>query len=84
MVYSPKELAMRILKVGARKVWLDPTKMEAIQQTKTREGIRELIAQGAIKRKFTLRGSYKSAKGPFLFPKEDLTLIKQPSEPLSQ
>ncbi|GAM27407.1 hypothetical protein SAMD00019534_105830, partial [Acytostelium subglobosum LB1] len=73
MLYSPKELAMRLLKVGARKIWLDPTKMETIQQTRTRSGIRDLISQGVIKRKFTIRGSNKPSRGPFLIPKVDLS-----------
>ncbi|EGG21337.1 hypothetical protein DFA_01218 [Cavenderia fasciculata] len=74
MPFSPKEIAMQLLKVGSRKVWLDPSKMETIQKTKTREGIRELIAQGLIKRKFTIRGSYKASRGPFLYLKQDPSL----------
>ncbi|KYQ88976.1 hypothetical protein DLAC_10476 [Tieghemostelium lacteum] len=60
------------MKVGFRKIWLDPNQMEKIQSTRTREGIRDLIQQGLIKRKFTTRGSYKPSKGPFLYAKEDI------------
>ncbi|EAL72661.1 hypothetical protein DDB_G0270622 [Dictyostelium discoideum AX4] len=66
-----RDLAIRYLGVGAKKVWLDPTQMDKISKVKTREGIRELIAQGLIKRKFTIGGSYKPSRGPFLFPKDE-------------
>eukprot|EP01132_Coremiostelium_polycephalum_P002669 gene2669-3312_t len=75
--FSPKELAMRVMKLGFNKIWLDPTQMEKIQSTKTRAGIRELIAQGLIKRKFTIRGSYKPKRGPFLVPR-DPNFVRNP------
>ncbi|EGC31784.1 hypothetical protein DICPUDRAFT_156301 [Dictyostelium purpureum] len=67
-----KDLAMRYLKVGAKKVWLDPTQMEKIRETKTREGIRQLISEGIIRRKFTPGGSWKPSRGPFLNPKDSV------------
>ncbi|KAK5575860.1 hypothetical protein RB653_006994 [Dictyostelium firmibasis] len=67
-----KDLAIRYLGVGAKKVWLDPNQMDKIKSVKTREGIRDLIAQGLIRRKFTVGGSCKPARGPFLYPKEEV------------
>ncbi|KAF2078641.1 hypothetical protein CYY_000012 [Polysphondylium violaceum] len=72
MLFNAKELAMRFMGVGWRKVWCDPTQMEKIKNTRTRAGIRELIAQGIIKRKFTERGSNKPKRGPFFIPKDSV------------
>uniref|UniRef100_A0A6B2LV25 Large ribosomal subunit protein eL19 domain-containing protein n=1 Tax=Arcella intermedia TaxID=1963864 RepID=A0A6B2LV25_9EUKA len=51
-----KRLAMSLLKVGQRKVWLDPSKMKVIESARTREAIRDLIAQNVIQLKPGYRG----------------------------
>jgi large subunit ribosomal protein L19e len=44
-----KRLAAKILKVGESRVWLDPSKMKDIEKAITKQDIRKLIKQGAIK-----------------------------------
>ncbi len=46
---NQRRIAASILKVGVNRVWLDPDETETIQETLTREGIRELIADNIIK-----------------------------------
>jgi len=51
-------LAMSILKCGSRKVWLDPNQKLTIAQARTRESVRDLIAQGLI----TFRPGHRGRK----------------------
>jgi large subunit ribosomal protein L19e len=51
-----KRLATELLKCGQRKVWLDPSKKHIIAQARSREGIRDLIAQDVIQTKPGYRG----------------------------
>ncbi|KAL6752560.1 60S ribosomal protein L19 [Haematococcus lacustris] len=46
-----KRLAASVLKVGARKVWLDPNEVNDIQMANSRQNIRKLISDGFIIRK---------------------------------
>eukprot|EP01112_Ceratiomyxa_fruticulosa_P023146 TRINITY_DN8737_c0_g1_i1.p1 TRINITY_DN8737_c0_g1~~TRINITY_DN8737_c0_g1_i1.p1 ORF type:complete len:118 (+),score=11.34 TRINITY_DN8737_c0_g1_i1:255-608(+) len=69
MVGYQKRLMLRIWQgVSPRKIWFDPTKIEQISKVKTREELRQLVAEGAIRRKFTIRGEWKTRQGPFLNP----------------
>jgi len=51
-----KRMAMAILRCGQRKVWMDPTKKALIQEARTRESVRELIAKDIIQFKPSKRG----------------------------
>lgn len=46
-----RRLAAEILNVGVNRVWFDPEKLEEISAAVTREDVRNLIKQGAIKAK---------------------------------
>lgn len=59
---AKKRLAAQILKAGINRVWIDPTRAEDISVAITREDIRSLIRQGAIRAKpehGTSRGRYR-------------------------
>jgi len=77
-----KKLLMRMWGIGARKLWLDPNKREEILKAKTRESVRQLVAEGTIRRKFTIRGTWKPKRGPFLNPLKPAESI--PSETLTK
>jgi len=47
---------MAVLGVGSRKVWLDPTKKHLIAEARSRESIRDLIAQDVVRLKPGHRG----------------------------
>jgi len=49
-----KGLAARILKVGENRVWFDPERIEDISIAITRNDIRNLIHEGAIKKKYDI------------------------------
>jgi len=46
---SQRRLAAQILKVGTNRVWMDPERLEDVEVAITREEIRKLIHEGAIK-----------------------------------
>ena len=46
-----REIAAKVLKVGKNRVWLDPAATEDLTEAITRENIRDLIEEGAIKKK---------------------------------
>jgi len=46
---SQRRLASQILKVGLNRVWIDPERSEDVETAITREEIRKLIHEGAIK-----------------------------------
>jgi len=46
---SQRRLASDILKTGANSVWIDPERIEDIEGVITREEIRKLVHEGAIK-----------------------------------
>jgi len=46
---SQRRLAADILKVGVNRVWIDPERSEDVEVAITREEIRKLIHEGAIK-----------------------------------
>lgn len=60
---TQKRLAASILKVGLNRVWIDPERMEEVSIIMTREGVKQLIDDGAIKAK-PQKGisSYRSKK----------------------
>ena len=60
---TQKRLAASILKVGLNRVWIDPERMEEVSMAITREGVKQLINDGAIKAK-PQKGisSYRSKK----------------------
>lgn len=60
---TQKRLAASILKVGLNRVWIDPERMEEVSMAITREGVKQLIDNGAIKAK-PQKGisSYRSKK----------------------
>ena len=60
---TQKRLAASILKVGLNRVWIDPERMEEVSMAITREGVKQLINNGAIKAK-QQKGisSYRSKK----------------------
>lgn len=47
---AQKRMAMELMKVGRRGVWLDPERAEDLAKAKTRQAIRELIESGVIRR----------------------------------
>ncbi|MEM3149200.1 MAG: 50S ribosomal protein L19e [Candidatus Jordarchaeales archaeon] len=57
-----RRLAAEILNVGVNRVWFDPEKLEEISAAVTREDVRSLIKQGAIKAKPKLGISRARAK----------------------
>ncbi len=46
-----KSIAARVLKTGRNRIWLDPVQGEKISEVITKDDIRELIKEGAIKKK---------------------------------
>ena len=48
---TQKRLAASILKCGLNRVWIDPERMEEVSRAITRDGVRQLINDGAIKAK---------------------------------
>ena len=46
---SQRRIAAQILKVGTNRVWMDPERLEDVEVAITREEIRKLIHEGAIK-----------------------------------
>lgn len=44
-----RRIAAKVLKVGESRVWMDPERFEAISMAITRDDIRALIKEGAIK-----------------------------------
>lgn len=48
---TQKRLAASILKVGLNRVWIDPEQIEEVSKAITREGVKQLINNGAIKAK---------------------------------
>lgn len=46
---SQRRLAAQILKVGTNRVWLDPDRLEDVEVAITREEIRKLVHEGAIR-----------------------------------
>jgi len=46
---SQRRLAAQILKVGTNRVWIDPERLEDVQVAITREEIRKLVHEGAIR-----------------------------------
>lgn len=46
---SQRRLAAQILKTGVNRVWIDPNRIEDVEVAITREEIRKLIHEGAIK-----------------------------------
>lgn len=46
---SQRRLAAEILKVGENRVWIDPERIDEVEAAITREEIRRLIHEGAIK-----------------------------------
>ncbi|KAJ3016853.1 UNVERIFIED_CONTAM: hypothetical protein HDU68_011998, partial [Siphonaria sp. JEL0065] len=48
---SQKRLAASVLKVGKRKVWLDPAQLTALAAENSRKGIKKLVKSGAIIKK---------------------------------
>lgn len=60
---TQKRLAASILKVGINRVWIDPEQVEEVSRAITREGVKQLIDQNAIKSK-PKKGisSYRSKK----------------------
>ncbi len=60
---TKKKLAARILKAGVNRVWIDPARAEDVSTAITREDIKRLIGQGAIRAKQesgTSRGRYRA------------------------
>ena len=60
---TQRRLAASILKVGLNRVWIDPERLEEVSLAITREGVKQLINDGAIKAK-PKKGisSYRSKK----------------------
>ena len=60
---TQKRLAASILTVGLNRVWIDPEQIEEVSRAITREGVKQLINNGAIKAK-PKKGisSYRSKK----------------------
>lgn len=60
---TQRRLAASILKVGVNRVWIDPEQIEEVSGAITREGVKQLIDQKAIKAK-PKKGisSYRSKK----------------------
>jgi len=60
---TQRRLAASILKVGVNRVWIDPEQIEEVSRAITREGVKQLIDQKAIKAK-PKKGisSYRSKK----------------------
>ncbi|WP_457614643.1 50S ribosomal protein L19e [Methanopyrus sp.] len=46
-----RRMAAEILKCGVHRVWIDPERLEEVARAQTREDIRRLIKEGAIRKK---------------------------------
>jgi hypothetical protein len=68
---AQKRMAMEIMKVGQRGVWLDPMKKEELAKAKTRVLVRELIEKGVIRR------TKPRARQKFLIPPQYLSRYRQ-------
>jgi len=60
---TQKRLAADILKVGVNRIWIDPERIDEVSRAITRDGVKQLIKDGAIKAK-PKKGisSYRSKK----------------------
>jgi large subunit ribosomal protein L19e len=56
-----KRLAAKVLKIGLARVWFDPSRLDDIKEAITKEDIKSLIKQGAIKAK-RVRGVAKKRR----------------------
>ncbi len=57
-----KRLAAKILKVGEKKIWIDPSKLKEVADAITKEDIRELIERGIIRKKTEIGQCRKKAR----------------------
>ena len=48
-ISNQKRLAADILKVGQTRIWIDPTRLDDVEDVITRDEIRKLISDGVIK-----------------------------------
>lgn len=46
-----KEIAAKLLKVGKKKIWIDPEEAESVKEAITKDDVRELIKNGIIKKR---------------------------------
>ena len=46
-----KKIAARTMKVGVNRVWINPEETENVSEAMTKDDIRELIKDGAIKKR---------------------------------
>lgn len=51
MTITQRKLAADILKIGTKRVWLDPERMTEIQEALTRDDVKNLINNGLIRAK---------------------------------
>lgn len=47
---SQRRLAAQVLRIGQNRVWMDPDRLEDLETAMTREEIRKLIHEGAIRK----------------------------------
>jgi len=59
---AQKRLAADVLNVGIHRVWLDPSRIEDIKEALTKQDIRDLIKDNAIKAKATNHKKVKKKK----------------------
>lgn len=59
-----RRLASKILKCGEGRVWIDPAKMSQVDEAITREDVRKLIGEGAIKAKRKKRSNSQGKRQP--------------------
>lgn len=57
-----KRMAASIMKCGITKVWIDPERIEDVSKAITREDVRRLIKQGAIKKRAEDKGENPEKK----------------------
>ena len=48
---TQKRLAADILKVGVNRIWIDPERIDEVSGAITRDGVKQLIKDGAIRAK---------------------------------
>lgn len=62
---TQKRIAASILKCGASRVWIDPNRLEDVELAITRDDVRRLITEGAIKElpKVGLARHHKARRG---------------------
>jgi ribosomal protein L19E len=68
---AQKRMAMELMKVGQRGVWLDPNAKAEVAAAKTRAAIRALIEKGVIRRAFPRH------RQTFLIPPQYLSRFRQ-------